>query len=89
MQGRGLVSYVHIWWGRILMVLGVVNGGLGLQLAQESNGPVIAYAVIAAVVFVVYAGFKAWSYFWLGTGTAVDAQKNETTPVRRAGDESL
>ncbi len=89
MQSRGLISYVHIWWGRFLMVLGVVNGGLGLQLAQESSGPVIAYAVIAGVVFVVYAGFKVWSYFWLGTGTAVDAQKNETTPVARAGHESL
>ncbi len=71
------------------MVLGVINGGLGLQLAQESNGPVIAYAVIAGVVFVVYAGFKTWSFFCLGTSIAADAQKNEITPVARAGDESL
>lgn len=55
---RGLISYVHIWWGRALMALGVVNGGLGLQLAGAGNGPVIAYGVVAGVVFVAYAAFK-------------------------------
>ncbi len=55
---RGLISYVHIWYGRILMALGVINGGLGLQLAGAGNGPVIAYGVVAGVVFVSYAAFK-------------------------------
>lgn len=57
-QSRGAVSHVHIWWGRALMVLGVVNGGLGLQLSSASNGLVIGYSVASAVLFVVYAGSK-------------------------------
>ncbi|KAI1430118.1 iron reductase domain protein [Xylaria sp. FL1777] len=55
-QKRGVVSYAHIWYGRILMVLGIVNGGLGLELASASHSLVIAYSVVAAVVFSAYIG---------------------------------
>lgn len=54
-QGRGAVSYVHIWYGRVLMALGVINGGLGLRLAAAPDGWKIAYAVVAVVMFVLYA----------------------------------
>ncbi|KAL2271258.1 hypothetical protein VTJ83DRAFT_629 [Remersonia thermophila] len=56
-RSRGAISYLHIWYGRILMFLGVVNGGLGLQLARESNGYIVAYSVVAAVVFVLYGAY--------------------------------
>ncbi|KAJ8121823.1 hypothetical protein ONZ43_g1824 [Nemania bipapillata] len=55
-QRRGLVSYGHIWYGRILIVLGIINGGLGLKLAGAAQSLVIAYAVVAAVIFVAYMG---------------------------------
>ncbi|KAI0969952.1 hypothetical protein F4678DRAFT_437091 [Xylaria arbuscula] len=55
-QKRGLVSHGHIWYGRILLVLGIVNGGLGLQLASARQSLVIAYSVVAAVIFAVYIG---------------------------------
>jgi len=58
-QQRGVVSHVHVWYGRILMVLGVINGGLGLQLAGSGDSFVIAYSVIAVVMFVAYAAAKA------------------------------
>lgn len=63
---RGLWSYAHIWNGRTVMVLGVVNGGLGLNFAgikdpneQFSGGLVdkkwvIAYSVVAGIVGFVY-----------------------------------
>ncbi|KAI1485115.1 hypothetical protein F5X96DRAFT_369013 [Biscogniauxia mediterranea] len=51
---RGAASHAHVWYGRALMVLGVVNGGLGLQLAGTGRGLVVAYAVVAAVVFAAY-----------------------------------
>ena len=53
-QRRGLVSHAHIWYGRALMLLGVVNGGLGLQLADADNSLVIAYSVVAGVMFLLY-----------------------------------
>ena len=45
---------VHIWHGRILIILGIVNGGLGLQLADNTTSGEIAYGVVAGVIFVVY-----------------------------------
>ncbi len=57
-QGRGFVSHWHIWWGRLLMVLGIVNGGLGLQLAAASTSVIIAYSVVSAVLFLAYVAAK-------------------------------
>ncbi|KAH9904209.1 hypothetical protein F4778DRAFT_734414 [Xylariomycetidae sp. FL2044] len=56
---RTPVSHAHVWYGRALMVLGVVNGGLGLALARAGTGFVIAYSVVAAAVFLIYAGGAA------------------------------
>ncbi|CAK7216152.1 hypothetical protein SCUCBS95973_002708 [Sporothrix curviconia] len=57
-QSRGFVSHWHIWWGRLLMVLGVVNGGLGLQLAFASKSVIIGYSVASAVLFLAYVAAK-------------------------------
>jgi uncharacterized membrane protein len=54
------------------MVLGVINGGLGLQLADARNSLIIAYSVIAAILFLLYAIGK----------TLVSMRKNQAT---RAG----
>ncbi|KAK4241585.1 hypothetical protein C8A03DRAFT_30310 [Achaetomium macrosporum] len=62
-KGRGAISYVHIWWGRILIALGVINGGLGLRLVRERDGLVIAYSVIAGLLFLVYAAAKMYTFF--------------------------
>jgi hypothetical protein len=55
-QRRTKVSYGHIWFGRALMVIGIINGGTGLQLSGASSGLIIAYSVIGAIVFSVYTG---------------------------------
>jgi hypothetical protein len=51
---RGVISYAHIWWGRALMIIGIINGGLGLQLARAPRAFTITYSVIAAVIAVAY-----------------------------------
>lgn len=49
-QGRrGALSHVHVWFGRSLIILGVVNGGFGLKLASASRSLYIAYIVLAAI----------------------------------------
>ncbi|CAM1506972.1 Fc.00g066130.m01.CDS01 [Cosmosporella sp. VM-42] len=53
-QQRGLFSHAHIWYGRILIVLGIVNGGLGLDLAGGPTSFTIAYSVVAGIVSVLY-----------------------------------
>jgi len=94
-QRRSAVSHAHIWFGRVLIVLGIVNGGLGLQLADERNSLVIAYSVVAGVVMLCYflakgfavlgnkrtssAGFGGRTYKEAGHGHSYD-------PSRRHGD---
>ncbi|PHH60094.1 hypothetical protein CDD81_2138 [Ophiocordyceps australis] len=51
---RGAFSHVHIWYGRALMLIGIVNGGLGLQLAGNPRGFTIGYCVVAAVCGAAY-----------------------------------
>lgn len=57
---RVIWSYGHIWLGRIIITLGIVNGGLGLQLAQDlhflspSTGAIIGYSVAAAIMWLLY-----------------------------------
>jgi hypothetical protein len=57
---RTIFGHIHRWLGRILVLTGIVNGGLGLYTAGESGSEsvptwsVIAYSVIAAVVGIIY-----------------------------------
>lgn len=53
-QRRGVISHVHIWYGRLLIILGIINGGLGLQMAGSPTRFVVAYCVVAALMTVMY-----------------------------------
>ncbi|KAG9771314.1 hypothetical protein ABEF93_007861 [Exophiala dermatitidis] len=60
--GRTWVGRVHLWLGRLLLCLGVINGGLGIRLASQSpfqtnktsNKVRIAYGVVAGVIALLY-----------------------------------
>ncbi|KAH7256893.1 hypothetical protein BKA59DRAFT_468798 [Fusarium tricinctum] len=54
--GRGIISHVHIWFGRALIIIGIINGGLGLKLASSSTAFIVAYCVIAGIAAVLYLG---------------------------------
>ncbi|EPS36280.1 hypothetical protein H072_10217 [Dactylellina haptotyla CBS 200.50] len=45
---------MHRWFGRTIIVVGIVNGGLGLLLAENTKGGKIVYAAIAGVAGLVY-----------------------------------
>ncbi|KAJ5612860.1 hypothetical protein N7510_006054 [Penicillium lagena] len=52
-------AYVHRWFGRFTILLGIINGGLGFMLAGIGTpgvpqGAVIAYSVLAGGVVFVY-----------------------------------
>jgi hypothetical protein len=78
---RGVYSFVHRYLGRIALVLGVVNGGLGLRLARAPERFVIAYGAVAGFMLVVYFGYKLCVYFGHGkrnvstTGNDTDRSK--------------
>ena len=54
--------YSHIWYGRVLILLAVINGGLGLQLSGNTTKGEIAYGVIAGVMFLLYLAVLAIAY---------------------------
>jgi hypothetical protein len=62
--GPNVLTYPHIWWGRILITLGIINGYLGIQLSQPENMTTIqvAYAVVAAIVWAVWMGLALLTY---------------------------
>lgn len=66
-HSRTAVSYVHIWYGRALFIMAIVNGGLGLHLAALLGNRTIvgeiAYGVVAGFVGLLYvcgASFGEW-----------------------------
>ncbi|KAL8796368.1 MAG: hypothetical protein Q9195_001275 [Heterodermia aff. obscurata] len=54
--------YSHIWYGRALILVAVINAGLGLQLSGNTVKGEIAYGVIAGVMFLLYLAVLAFSY---------------------------
>ncbi|USW48062.1 Putative cytochrome b561/ferric reductase transmembrane [Septoria linicola] len=57
---RTFWSYAHLWLGRIVITLGIINGGLGLRLARRfplappSRGAMIGYGVAAGIMWLLY-----------------------------------
>jgi Na+-transporting NADH:ubiquinone oxidoreductase subunit NqrE len=51
-------TYPHIWWGRAIFTLAIINGGLGLRLAwpyhTNTKTRVIVYSVVAGVIWLVW-----------------------------------
>jgi hypothetical protein len=63
---RTLVSHVHIWLGRALVTLGMINGGLGLMLSSHAKRRAtadvlrprhLAYGVCAGVMWLLWVAF--------------------------------
>jgi hypothetical protein len=60
--GRTPIGRVHLWLGRLLILLAIINGGLGIRLASSSPFQTkdtskkagVAYGVVAAVMVLLY-----------------------------------
>ncbi|PWY75387.1 CBD9-like protein [Aspergillus heteromorphus CBS 117.55] len=57
--GKSVFAYAHRWVGRCMIILGMINGGLGFRMAGVGGrfaprGVVIAYGVVAGCVGVAY-----------------------------------
>ncbi|EHK98364.1 hypothetical protein M7I_5838 [Glarea lozoyensis 74030] len=56
-------TYPHVWWGRAVITLGIINGGLGLQLVDNTTDGKIAYAVVAAFMWLVWMTVVVIAFF--------------------------
>jgi len=52
--GRTPPSHGHIWLGRLIITLGMINGGLGFKLAANTRTGPVVYTIIAVVFFIAY-----------------------------------
>lgn len=53
-QQRTGWAVAHVWLGRIVITLAIINGGLGLRMAANTKDGEIAYGVVAGVVWLVW-----------------------------------
>ena len=64
-QRRTVWSHAHIWLGRILITLGVINGGLGLLMTEGYQAGIkkgeIVYGVVAGTIWIVYVAVAAFA----------------------------
>ncbi|KAL8775921.1 MAG: hypothetical protein Q9194_003501 [Teloschistes cf. exilis] len=60
---RTVWGIVHVWLGRVVLTLGMINGGLGLMLSDNTTKGEIGYGVVAAVMWLSWAGVAVWSEF--------------------------
>lgn len=52
--GRTVWATLHVWWGRVIVTLGIINGGLGLMLSENTTKGEIAYGIIAGVIWLLW-----------------------------------
>ena len=60
---RTIWAIGHVWWGRVIVTLAIINGGLGLQLSGNTTKGEIAYGVIAGVIWLAWVIVSTTSSF--------------------------
>ncbi|KAK0641474.1 hypothetical protein B0T16DRAFT_303937, partial [Cercophora newfieldiana] len=61
-RGDSFLGKIHRWTGRLVWVVFVVNGGLGLRLAERNYLFMMGYGVLVGAVFLV--GLPIWFLIW-------------------------
>jgi hypothetical protein len=84
---RTVWSYGHLWLGRVLITLGMINGGLGMLLASEapafmafrpSRGEIIAYGVVAGIMWLL----------WVAAAVVGECRRARAPPAAKKGAEA-
>ncbi|KAI9927302.1 hypothetical protein ASPWEDRAFT_177763 [Aspergillus wentii DTO 134E9] len=78
---KSFFSYSHRWFGRIMIILGVFNGGLGFRLAGFGSpgtprSAMIAYSVISGVVGLTYLAVHAFTTWRSGKGAELSGARD-------------
>lgn len=74
-----IVGIMHRWLGRTLMILGIINGGLGWKLAGATNA-YAPYGVVAAIVVLIYIGVLLWAWRRDRVRSPLDSEKLRSSP---------
>lgn len=75
--------HVHTWFGRALILMGIIDGGLGLRLAANYNrGELITYIVLSVAFFLLYVGAAVLGLLGKGRSVKVESSLPES-PVTK------
>ncbi|EDU39619.1 integral membrane protein [Pyrenophora tritici-repentis] len=89
---RTIWSHAHIWLGRATISLGIINGGLGLRLANgrgnSSEAGRIVYGVVAGLMGVAWIGAMVLGEMRRKKGAAVTDARSKSMEERRESDRS-
>ncbi|KAK6524662.1 hypothetical protein TWF281_011564 [Arthrobotrys megalospora] len=77
---RTILAYIHTYWGRVLLILGIVNGGLGLALADNTTGGTIAYSVVAGVMGLAWLSASVLYYVRGGSKVPMGSKLEKPSP---------
>lgn len=81
-----IATYPHVWWGRAAITLGIINGGLGLKLSDNTTGGKIAYGVVAGVMWVTWMAISLFAMFRRHPNAA--GEKGVNSPAVNSADGS-
>ncbi|KAF2103846.1 hypothetical protein NA57DRAFT_50711 [Rhizodiscina lignyota] len=88
LRSASISGEVHRWWGRIIVILGIVNGGLGMHLAGIKTGRVITYSVLAGFFSLSWLGVVVGTHFYCARRAGVARpEQSSTTGTQRVRSE--
>lgn len=85
---RQVWSYLHIFNGRIALTVGIINGGLGLNLANASEYRKGVYIIVAAVMWSLWMVVAIISEIIRARRTRVVPRSERRRRSRRRGSRS-
>jgi len=86
LRRRQIWSHLHLWNGRVMVPLGIVNGGLGLHIAGATKGIKAAYGAVAGVLgglWILVAIFSEVKRRRAAKQTVVNLSRRETRTDER------
>ncbi|KIW57833.1 hypothetical protein PV05_02390 [Exophiala xenobiotica] len=91
-ERRGIFGWIHLLLGRLILILGLVNGARGFKLARD--GETASYYAVLGLVCAAYIGVLLWDWrgqrYWKDRKSArSDMPNTDSTNARRPGDEEI
>ena len=74
-----------MWFGRIIMILAIVNGGLGIQYAANTVSAEKGFGVVTGILGLAYIGVLIWTYM-MNDGQVAQPKSEESIVSRAYGE---
>ena len=85
---RSIWSTAHVWWGRVVLTLAIIQGGLGLKFAANTTGGEIAYGVVAGLIWIVWLGVAVWHDMKKTKAPEVGGKRSDSEEMTPMGQKS-